>query len=162
MMEKHMRKSVGKNDPSMALLNNALLGANGSFEHASNEDENQEGLMGASEQLEEEEEDEEMEDEEENYEMDEYEDGADTEGHLIGKGSHSLMGRAQNVRLEGEAGGKGGVGSAFGGSLIKIEQNEKMIKKNKVIELYSKGERCVRKLSQLTGNVRMWLVDIRL
>ena len=34
---------------------------------------------------------------------------------------------------------------------IKIEQNEKMIKKNKVIELYSKGERCVRKLSQLTG-----------
>jgi len=37
------------------------------------------------------------------------------------------------------------------GSNIKIEQNEKMIKKNKVIELYSKGERCVRKLSQLTG-----------
>lgn len=34
---------------------------------------------------------------------------------------------------------------------IKIEQNEKMIKKNKVIELYTKGERCVRKLSQLTG-----------
>jgi transposase len=26
-----------------------------------------------------------------------------------------------------------------------------MIKKNKVIELYTKGERCVRKLSQLTG-----------
>lgn len=36
-------------------------------------------------------------------------------------------------------------------SSIKIEQNEKMIKKNKVIELYTKGERCVRKLSQLTG-----------
>ena len=34
---------------------------------------------------------------------------------------------------------------------VKLEQNEKMIKKNKVIELYSKGERCVRKLSQLTG-----------
>lgn len=36
-------------------------------------------------------------------------------------------------------------------SSIKLEQNEKMIKKNKVIELYTKGERCVRKLSQLTG-----------
>lgn len=36
-------------------------------------------------------------------------------------------------------------------SSLKIEQNEKMIKKNKVIELYTKGERCVRKLSQLTG-----------
>ncbi|CAF1009054.1 unnamed protein product, partial [Brachionus calyciflorus] len=34
---------------------------------------------------------------------------------------------------------------------LKLEQNEKMIKKNKVIELYTKGERCVRKLSQLTG-----------
>ncbi len=32
-----------------------------------------------------------------------------------------------------------------------MEQTEKMIKKNKVIELYTKGERCVRKLSQLTG-----------
>jgi transposase len=32
-----------------------------------------------------------------------------------------------------------------------MEQNEKAIKKNKVIELYTKGERCVRKLSQITG-----------
>ena len=43
------------------------------------------------------------------------------------------------------------LGSTGSSSNIKIEQNEKMIKKNKVIELYSKGERCVRKLSQLTG-----------
>lgn len=31
------------------------------------------------------------------------------------------------------------------------EQNEKNLKKSKVIDLYTKGERCVRKLSQLTG-----------
>lgn len=42
-------------------------------------------------------------------------------------------------------------GSVIQSGTIKIEQNEKMIKKNKVIELYTKGERCVRKLSQLTG-----------
>ena len=35
--------------------------------------------------------------------------------------------------------------------LVDAEQNEKMLKKNKVIELYTKGERCVRKLSQMTG-----------
>lgn len=34
---------------------------------------------------------------------------------------------------------------------LKSEQNEKNVKKNKVIELYSQGERCVRKLSQMTG-----------
>lgn len=33
----------------------------------------------------------------------------------------------------------------------KNEQNEKNIKKSKVIDLYNQGERCVRKLSQLTG-----------
>jgi transposase len=43
-----------------------------------------------------------------------------------------------------------GAGSC-GGPAFKLEQNEKTIKKNKVIELYTKGERCVRKLSQLTG-----------
>lgn len=36
-------------------------------------------------------------------------------------------------------------------SQIKLEQNEKAIKKSKVIELYTRGERCVRKLSNITG-----------
>jgi len=43
------------------------------------------------------------------------------------------------------------INTSGGGCSLKLEQNEKMIKKNKVIELYTKGERCVRKLSQLTG-----------
>lgn len=152
MMEKHLKQSVGKNDPNLVLLNNALMAANGA---GYNEDE---GADGQSEQIEDEE-DEELDEEEEmmageeNYEMDEYEDE-----HDGSKVSHSLLKHAQGRMSEtdmaiGMASGKGvTVSSSVGaGTSIKIEQNEKMIKKNKVIELYSKGERCVRKLSQLTG-----------
>lgn len=156
MMEKHLKQAVSKNDPNLALLNNALMATNGAFDARNNEDE---GADGQSEQIEDEE-DEELDEEEEmmageeNYEMDEYEDE-----HDGSKVSHSLLKHAQgrmsetDMALAGMASGKGAtVSSSVGaGTSVKIEQNEKMIKKNKVIELYSKGERCVRKLSQLTG-----------
>ena len=53
-------------------------------------------------------------------------------------------------------GGNGTTNAANGGGgdssfLIKNDQNEKNARKNKVIELYNKGEHCVRKLSEITA-----------
>ena len=96
--------------------------------------------------------DEDVEDEEDiedNYEEEEFEENTEIEdiGH---KKAHSLpqpQGHVDNDSvLKANT-----LHTTSNSPSIKIEQNEKMIKKNKVIELYSKGERCVRKLSQLTG-----------
>ncbi len=96
-----------------------------------------------------EEDDEELADDEE---MDDYDDDNEFDNNSM---SHSLLKQSQIQQHHPNAlvsGHEMMISSKpLNGSTIKTEQNEKMIKKNKVIELYSKGERCVRKLSQLTG-----------
>jgi transposase len=101
-----------------------------------------------------EEEDEDDEDEEDEYDMEESEPRVVTSNSLASQAA--VTSTAKSIKLASykhKANETGMTGSSVGpmfGS-IKLEQNEKTIKKNKVIELYTKGERCVRKLSQLTG-----------
>jgi len=92
------------------------------------------------------EEDEELGDDEE---MDDYDDENEFDESATAM-SHSLHKQSQQQQHQGHE--LAAVSKTLNGPVsVKTEQNEKMIKKNKVIELYSKGERCVRKLSQLTG-----------
>jgi hypothetical protein len=106
--------------------------------------------------------DEDESDEDENYEEDENETYGDDENIGEDETNKTNESKQQQQQHSSSAVNKtkkqdnlkqlgSALGSTGSSSNIKIEQNEKMIKKNKVIELYSKGERCVRKLSQLTG-----------
>lgn len=103
---------------------------------------------------EEEEEDNGMYDEDEEGEEDEYEDTDEIEEDEDegGASARPLKTKTSSNKQQQSSVNNAQTATTVGGlSSLKIEQNEKMIKKNKVIELYTKGERCVRKLSQLTG-----------
>jgi transposase len=121
-------------NPSLSILNNKLMNSKHIQDENENSNDKSENRVedqdeeGEAEKYDYEDEDD---NEDQDHEYDDTYDGEETDDIDVGKNSSD-----QNMSRQAS---------------IKMEQNEKMIKKNKVIELYTKGERCVRKLSQLTG-----------
>lgn len=90
-------------------------------------------------------------DEEEEYDVDDHAFNPTAASQSATRSKQSAKQAAHKHKANEASVGAGSSGGTAFASSIKLEQNEKTIKKNKVIELYTKGERCVRKLSQLTG-----------
>ena len=78
-------------------------------------------------------------------------DGMGEYGSYVGGGDSINNTSGLYVNNPNDTSINGGDNSFIYKSTSNSDQNEKNIKKSKVIELYSQGERCVRKLSQLTG-----------
>lgn len=181
LFQQQQQQNAGSDSASkLTLLNNALMGKANETSHkksvgrgvemskksqvVTNDEEEDENAylneesedadeVGVDVDDEDEDEEDDDDDEEEEYDVDESEptfatsNQSSTQTALT---SNKSAKQAPNKHKASEANMAGSsVGPAF--VSIKLEQNEKTIKKNKVIELYTKGERCVRKLSQLTG-----------